>query len=58
MYMENGTDYESIIVTHGNGLFNYTQFTTVYATAISTKMCTSTMTAQFQAFPLTPAVRC
>ena len=33
MHMEKGTDYDTIIVSRGNGFFNYTQFTTVYATS-------------------------
>jgi hypothetical protein len=33
MYMEKGTGYDTIIVSRGNGFFNYTQFTTVYATS-------------------------
>jgi hypothetical protein len=30
MRMENGNDYETIIISRGNDFFNYTQFTTVY----------------------------
>jgi hypothetical protein len=30
MQMKNGTDYDTIIVSRGNSLFNYTQFATVY----------------------------
>ena len=33
MHTENGTDYDTIIVSRGNDFFNYTQFTTVYATS-------------------------
>jgi hypothetical protein len=30
MHMEKGADFDTIVVSRGNSLFNYTQFTTVY----------------------------
>ncbi len=37
MHMEGSANSESIVVTHGNNLFNFTQTTTVYTGSNSTE---------------------
>jgi hypothetical protein len=53
MHLEGTANSESIVVTHGNGLFNFTQTTTVYTGSNSTEQaklasCFATMTESIQ----------